>query len=61
MEIKTRKGIEHFAQDEHPRPQTTIESLAKLAPVFKKDGVVTAGYGLIKKTMYLQLRHSQLV
>ena len=32
-----------FAKDEHPRPQTTMETLAKLAPVFKKDGVVTAG------------------
>lgn len=29
--------------DEHPRPQTTPESLAKLPPVFKKDGLVTAG------------------
>lgn len=29
--------------DEHPRPQTTAQSLAKLAPVFKKDGIVTAG------------------
>ncbi|CAK9832157.1 3-ketoacyl-CoA thiolase, mitochondrial [Anthophora retusa] len=29
--------------DEHPRPQTTIQSLTKLAPVFKKDGLVTAG------------------
>ena len=32
-----------FAVDEHPRPQSTMEALAKLAPVFKKDGVVTAG------------------
>jgi acetyl-CoA C-acetyltransferase/acetyl-CoA acyltransferase 2 len=32
-----------FAVDEHPRPQSTMESLGKLAPVFKKDGVVTAG------------------
>jgi acetyl-CoA C-acetyltransferase/acetyl-CoA acyltransferase 2 len=32
-----------FAKDEHPRPQSTLETLAKLAPVFKKDGVVTAG------------------
>ncbi len=32
-----------FAKDEHPRPQTTLETLAKLNPVFKKDGVVTAG------------------
>lgn len=29
--------------DEHPRPQTTPQSLAKLPPVFKKDGLVTAG------------------
>jgi acetyl-CoA acetyltransferase family protein len=31
------------ARDEHPRPDTTAEKLAKLKPVFKKDGVVTAG------------------
>ena len=30
-------------QDEHPKPETTIEILAKLKPVFKKDGMVTAG------------------
>ena len=29
--------------DEHPRPDTTAESLARLRPVFKKDGTVTAG------------------
>jgi 3-oxoadipyl-CoA thiolase len=29
--------------DEHPRPETTLESLARLRPVFKKDGTVTAG------------------
>lgn len=29
--------------DEHPKPQTTLEGLHKLHPVFKKDGVVTAG------------------
>lgn len=31
-----------MAQDEHPRPQTTLEQMAKLAPVFKKGGTVTA-------------------
>ncbi|KAK7584051.1 hypothetical protein V9T40_005014 [Parthenolecanium corni] len=30
-------------QDEHPRPQTTIETLGKLPSIFKKDGLVTAG------------------
>lgn len=43
IEIKTRKGPVTVDRDEHPRPQTTMESLAKLPPVFKKDGVVTAG------------------
>jgi acetyl-CoA C-acetyltransferase len=32
-----------FDTDEHPRPGTTVESLARLEPVFKKDGTVTAG------------------
>jgi acetyl-CoA acetyltransferase family protein len=43
LELKSRKGPIAFTKDEHPRPETTMEGLAKLAPVFKKDGVVTAG------------------
>jgi acetyl-CoA acetyltransferase family protein len=43
VEIPSKKGPITFAVDEHPRPQTTLEVLGKLAPVFKKDGVVTAG------------------
>jgi acetyl-CoA acetyltransferase family protein len=43
VEIKGRKGPVTVARDEHPRPETTMETLAKLPPVFKKDGVVTAG------------------
>lgn len=43
MELKTKKGTQVFDVDEHPRPDTTLEELAKLRPVFKKDGVVTAG------------------
>ncbi|GAA5923049.1 hypothetical protein JCM1841_000293 [Sporobolomyces salmonicolor] len=40
-----RKGADPitFAQDEHPRPQATKESLAKLPSVFAKGGVVSAG------------------
>jgi acetyl-CoA C-acetyltransferase len=30
-------------QDEHPRPETTLDALKKLSPAFKKDGTVTAG------------------
>jgi acetyl-CoA C-acetyltransferase/acetyl-CoA acyltransferase 2 len=41
--LTSKKGTVSFDKDEHPRPQTTLETLAKLAPVFKKDGVVTAG------------------
>jgi acetyl-CoA acyltransferase 2 len=43
IEIQTRKGPHAVDRDEHPRPGTTPEALAKLPPVFKKDGVVTAG------------------
>jgi acetyl-CoA acetyltransferase family protein len=43
VEIPSKKGAITFATDEHPRPQTTLEILGKLGPVFKKDGVVTAG------------------
>jgi acetyl-CoA acetyltransferase family protein len=43
VEIKTRKGTTLFEQDEHLRPETTLEGLAKLRPAFSKDGFVTAG------------------
>ena len=43
IEIKSKKASVQLAVDEHPRPQTTMEVLAKLPTVFKKDGVVTAG------------------
>ena len=43
VEIKTRKGVTLVEQDDHMRPETTMEVLAKLPAVFKKDGVVTAG------------------
>lgn len=41
--IKSRKGDTVFSADEGPRPGTTAESLAKLRPAFKPDGIVTAG------------------
>jgi acetyl-CoA acetyltransferase family protein len=43
VEIKSRKGTEIFAQDDHMRPDTTIEGLAKLPAAFSKNGCVTAG------------------
>lgn len=43
VEVKGRKGPESFVKDEHNRPDTTLESLAKLRPAFRKDGTITAG------------------
>ncbi|MBA3034332.1 MAG: acetyl-CoA C-acyltransferase family protein [Gammaproteobacteria bacterium] len=41
--LKTRKGEVVFDADEHLKPTTTLEMLAKMRPAFKKDGTVTAG------------------
>ena len=43
VEIASRKGPIKFEKDEHNRPDTTVESLAKLKPAFRKDGTITAG------------------
>ncbi|KAL7531812.1 hypothetical protein ACHAXR_004252 [Thalassiosira sp. AJA248-18] len=42
VEIETKKGTKTIDTDEHPRPDTSLEKIASLRPVFKKDGVVTA-------------------
>ncbi|AWN55451.1 thiolase family protein [Methylobacterium sp. 17Sr1-1] len=41
--IKGRKGVETFARDEAPRPETTLDTLSTLKPAFRKDGTITAG------------------
>jgi acetyl-CoA C-acetyltransferase len=43
VEVRTHKGVTVFDKDEHNRPDTTMESLAKLHPAFRKDGTITAG------------------
>ena len=43
VEVAQGKKVLKVERDEHPRPDTTLETLSKLSPVFKKDGVVTAG------------------
>ena len=43
VEVKSKKGPVAFNRDEHNRPETTAESLAKLKPAFRKDGTITAG------------------
>jgi acetyl-CoA C-acetyltransferase len=42
VEVKTRKGTQIVDTDEHPNPGASMEMAAKLKPVFKKDGTVTA-------------------
>jgi acetyl-CoA C-acetyltransferase len=41
--VKTRRGEVIVARDEHPRPDTTLETLSTLRPAFRKQGSVTAG------------------
>jgi acetyl-CoA C-acetyltransferase len=43
VEIPGRKGTVQFARDEQPRPDTTVDVLAKLRPAFRSDGAITAG------------------
>lgn len=43
VEVKGKKGSVIVDTDEGPRPGTTAETLARLKPAFKKDGIVTAG------------------
>lgn len=43
VEVKGKKSSVIFAADEHPKPETTLEALARLKPVFKENGTVTAG------------------
>lgn len=42
VSIRSKQPFE-FSVDEHPRPQTTFERLQTLKPVFKENGIVTAG------------------
>lgn len=43
IEIRDRKGVWLFDRDEHVRPEANLDDMAKLKPVFKRDGSVTAG------------------
>jgi acetyl-CoA C-acetyltransferase len=43
VEVRGKKGVESFGADEAPRPDTTIEALAKLRPAFRDGGTITAG------------------
>lgn len=42
MTLETKKGPVTIDKDEHPKPETTLEKIKSLKPIFKKDGIVTA-------------------
>jgi acetyl-CoA acyltransferase 2 len=43
VEIKKGRKTELFSEDNHRRPETTLETLTSLPPAFRKDGILTAG------------------
>jgi acetyl-CoA acetyltransferase family protein len=63
VEIKTRKGRELLTRDDHLRPDTTLEILAKLPAAFSKGGCVTAGNasGIVDGAAALVLASEQAV
>jgi acetyl-CoA acyltransferase 2 len=63
VEIKTRKGIQLVDKDDHPRPETTLEGLAKLKPAFAQGGFVTAGNasGIVDGAAALVIASEQFV
>ncbi len=58
---KTRKGELVFDTDEHPKSDTTLETLARMRPAFKPDGTVTAGNasGINDGAAFLVLANAQ--
>ena len=40
--LETKKGPVNFDKDEHPKPETNLEKIKTLKPLFKKEGLVTA-------------------
>jgi acetyl-CoA acetyltransferase family protein len=63
VEIKSRKGVELYARDDHMRPDSTMEGLAKLPAAFSKNGCVTAGNasGIVDGGAALLLASAQAV
>jgi acetyl-CoA C-acetyltransferase len=59
---KTRKGDVTFEIDEHGKPDTTLDTLAKMRPAFKPDGTVTAGNasGINDGAAFLVLANAQV-
>ena len=63
VEVPSRKGVNVVDHDDHMRPETTLEGLAKLKPAFARDGFVTAGNasGIVDGAAALVIADEQLV
>ena len=63
VEVPSRKGVKVVDHDDHMRPETTLEGLAKLKPAFAKDGFVTAGNasGIVDGAAALVIADEQFV
>jgi acetyl-CoA acetyltransferase family protein len=61
VEVKAGRKTELFTEDDHRRPDTTLETLAKLPPAFRKDGLVTAGNasGIVDGAAAVVVTHRQ--
>ncbi len=61
VEVKQGRKIVPVTEDDHRRPETTLESLSQLPPAFKKDGLVTAGNasGIVDGGAAVVVAHAQ--
>jgi acetyl-CoA acetyltransferase family protein len=62
VEVKRGKKTITVAEDDHRRPETTLESLAALPPAFRKDGIVTAGNasGIVDGAAAVVMTHAKV-
>jgi acetyl-CoA acetyltransferase family protein len=62
VEVKKGKKTIVVAEDDHRRPETTIETLESLPPAFRKDGIVTAGNasGIVDGAAAVVVTHAKI-
>jgi acetyl-CoA acyltransferase 2 len=62
VEVKVGRKTELFSVDDHRRPETTLETLSKLSPAFRKDGIVTAGNasGIVDGAAAVVVTHAKI-
>ena len=62
VEVKKGKKTTMMMEDDHRRPETTIEALESLQPAFRKDGIVTAGNasGIVDGAAAVVVTHAKI-